>query len=184
MPTPTHQRDQRRRRCASGARRGAPETTSCRRRRNRDRRQRPAIGHVVVRKSPSSSADRETERPPCPSLRRRCPRGRPVSSLRRGHGPASGGTTGVGRGSVGVAGGACAVFGASLQLFDADFLFERVLQLVRGALELRDALAERLAQFGQLSRAEDDQGDDGDDDHLRHADGTKHCCHAWIIHLP
>ena len=35
-------------------------------------------------------------------------------------------------------------------------------------------LAERLAQFRQLARAEDDQGNDEDDDQLRHADGTKH----------
>ena len=47
-------------------------------------------------------------------------------------------------------------------------------QLVRGLLELADALAQRTAELGQLARPEDDQRDHQDDDQLRHADGTKH----------
>src|SRR5713226_9311438 len=54
-----------------------------------------------------------------------------------------------------------------LALFGADFLVERVFQLVRRFLELGDALAERLAQFRELSRAEHNQRDREDDDELR-----------------
>ena len=54
-----------------------------------------------------------------------------------------------------------------------------LLQLVRGPLELGEALAERTAQFGQLSGAENDQSDHENDDQLWHADGTKHGAPAF-----
>src|SRR5205823_3867933 len=59
-------------------------------------------------------------------------------------------------------------------LLDPDFLFERISKLVGRFLEFREALAERLADLGQLPRTEDDQGDDEDDDQLVEAEGTKH----------
>src|SRR5262245_21281538 len=49
-------------------------------------------------------------------------------------------------------------------LFDPDFLVERVLQFVRRALEFSEALAQRLAQLGQLARPENNQGNREDDD--------------------
>ena len=61
-----------------------------------------------------------------------------------------------------------------LLLFDPDFLIQRVLQLVRGALEFVQASSQGTPQLGQLARPEDDQGDHHDDDELGHADGTEH----------
>src|ERR1700682_5677157 len=47
-----------------------------------------------------------------------------------------------------------------LALFlEADLLLDRAAQLVGRLLELLDALAQRTAQFRQLSRSEDNQGD-------------------------
>ena len=60
-----------------------------------------------------------------------------------------------------------------LLFLDPDFLLERALQLVRGLLELADALAQRTAELGQLPRPEDDQRDHQDDDQLGHADGSR-----------
>src|SRR3954470_22025498 len=61
-----------------------------------------------------------------------------------------------------------------LAFFQADFLVERVLQLVRRALELGETLAEGLAQFRQLARPENDEGNGEDDDELWEADRTEH----------
>src|SRR4051812_23979214 len=51
-----------------------------------------------------------------------------------------------------------------LPLFHPDFLVQRASQLVGGALEFRQALAQGLAQLRQLARPENDQGDGEDDD--------------------
>jgi hypothetical protein len=62
---------------------------------------------------------------------------------------------------------------------DPDFLFEGALELVRGPLELGEALAERTAQVGQLAGAKNDESDHENDDQLRHANRTKHGCPAF-----
>src|SRR5688572_2046875 len=64
--------------------------------------------------------------------------------------------------------------GGFFLLLDLDFLFEGVLQVRGGLLELVEAAAEGLAQFRQFPGPENDQRDHHDDDELRHADGTKH----------
>ena len=91
------------------------------------------------------------------------------------------GVTGVeGAGAGGRRGRNCRIlFGANGRpllalLLDADFLFERVPQLVGRPLELPDAPAKRTAELGQLARPEDDERDHQDDDQLGHSDGTKH----------
>src|SRR5262245_52378059 len=61
-----------------------------------------------------------------------------------------------------------------LLLLDPDFLLEGIAELVGGLLEFGQALAERPSEFGQFTRAEDDEGDHENDDQLRHSDGTKH----------
>ena len=169
-----------RRSAASGARRDAPGTTSCRRPTTRRRRDRRRTARVF----------RERKRGPCECdglriagrrvSRRVTPRGvvsprarrrrRSASSARLDDGVS---TTGVStaRGPVGVSAGA-GVVGAlrRLALFlDAHFFFERVAQLVRRALELAQALAERSPELGQLARPEDDQRNDEDDDQFGHA---------------
>ena len=53
--------------------------------------------------------------------------------------------------------------------FGPDFLVQRVLQLVGGALELRDALPQLLPELGQFTGPEDDQGDRKNDEQFRKA---------------
>src|SRR5579864_1508156 len=52
-------------------------------------------------------------------------------------------------------------------LLGPDFLIERVLQLVRGALEFVDAATQGAAQLGQFLRAKHDQGHDENDEQFR-----------------
>jgi hypothetical protein len=59
-------------------------------------------------------------------------------------------------------------------LVRVDFLFERILQVGRRLLELRDASSKRPAQFGQLARTEDYQRNHKNDDEFRHTEGTEH----------
>ena len=59
-------------------------------------------------------------------------------------------------------------------LFEVDFLFERALQIVRGALELGQPLADRAPELGELAGAEDEQGDHHDHQELRSADRAEH----------
>ena len=59
-------------------------------------------------------------------------------------------------------------------LLDADFLVESVPQLVGGALELAETLAERTAELWQFSGPEDDERERQDDEQLGHPDWTKH----------
>src|SRR5262249_7916961 len=61
-----------------------------------------------------------------------------------------------------------------LLLLDPDLFLERAPQLVRGLLELGQALAERAPELGQLSRSKDDERDHENDDQLGHSDRTKH----------
>jgi hypothetical protein len=83
--------------------------------------------------------------------------GRPVVVLsRRGRGRRCG--RGLGQGGT-------AVLGLNL-------LVERVAQLVRGAFELRQALAEGPSELGQLPRAEHDERDDKNDDQFRYTQRT------------
>ena len=64
-------------------------------------------------------------------------------------------------------------FGVSL-LLNPDFLVQGIAQLVGGALEFAQALAEGAAQFREFPGAENDEGDRQDDDQLRHPDRTEH----------
>src|SRR5689334_7933743 len=52
-------------------------------------------------------------------------------------------------------------------LFRPDFLVERVPELVRRLLEFGDAFAERLAQFRELPRPEDNERDRENNDQFR-----------------
>ena len=58
--------------------------------------------------------------------------------------------------------------------FQADFLVERVLELVRGALEFSQALPQRFAELGQLARPENNQGNREDNDEFGDPDRAKH----------
>src|SRR3990172_5148931 len=50
-----------------------------------------------------------------------------------------------------------------------DLRLDGFLDVLRRPLELGEAAAQRLAQVGQLLRAEDDEGDDENDDQLRYS---------------
>src|SRR5215471_12028476 len=67
-----------------------------------------------------------------------------------------------------------------LPLFHPDFLVEGVLQLVGSPLEFREALAEGLAQFRELARPENDQGNGENNDEFRDAYRAEH--DGRIIH--
>ena len=53
---------------------------------------------------------------------------------------------------------------------------ELVFEFIAGALELGKGLSQLASQLGQLARADDDQGQQKDEDHLRHAE-----IHGFII---
>jgi hypothetical protein len=59
-------------------------------------------------------------------------------------------------------------------LFDPDFLFEGIPQLVRGSPELSDAAAQGSAELGQFARPENEERDHKNNDEFGHPDRAKH----------
>ena len=77
--------------------------------------------------------------------------------------------------SSGTAGaGADGAGAGAASLFDVNLFLEGVAKIVRRALELTEALAERTAKLGQLPRSKHDQRDHQNDDQFHRPERTKH----------